>query len=444
MISTNENLNINKFLSNPTYILIFLVGFISVQRFLFADFYALLCILPIIYFWIKFFLYRKIDASILIIALIMSVDNGADVYTQTPSFIRYVIWITILFSILYKSKLIRSRILIYLFWISPILIITLLNFDLIHLPSLYRDIFLCCMLFIAATKSISKENYYFDVIDMKLLFFFSVGILLAELINTNFHDPSHYSNYSSLKSFIVFPSIYLLSKRNHIAGIILTILTLFVMLSFVTRMIFISYFIILILLFLNNIYFLSFLKKLFVTLFILPVIFFSVTLALNYFEDTTKITALFFMITNNLDGSFVDLLILIDPVRYYELKMLLDSNPVVWIFGNGLGTGYIDENGYFSFLGWHAPSAFSDDELRAGYFYSFHDIWTDIGYRFGVLPTLAFVFWLIIQELQSNDELSSLRFLILTLTLCSFWSVSGVLLILILFIIYRSSVKKNV
>lgn len=443
MLINRDIANLFALLSKPIYLFAFILGLISTQRFLLSDFYAFFCIIPIIYFWLKFFYSRSIDISFLIISLLMSVDNGAEVYSETPSFIKYIIWLSFIFIFVYKSKYIKSRIIIYMLWILPIIVITVLNFDLVHLPSLYRDIFLCCLIFVATTKSTIKENYYFDNLDLKLLFFFCIGLLLAELINTNFHYSIHYLNYSSLKSFIIFPSIYLLIKRNYVSGLILSIITLYVMLFFVTRMIFICYFTILMLIALNNTRSFSFIKKLFVAIIFFPLTFFLTTLVLNYLEDSTKITSLIFMVLDNIDNSIADLLILVDPVRYYEIMILIDSNPIVWIYGNGLGTGYIDVNGYFSFLGWHAPSAFSDTELRSGFFYSFHDIWTDIGYRFGVFFSLFLPILMVYEELidKSHDELSSIRFLIFTLAFCSFWSVSGVLLISLLYLIHRSHKK---
>ena len=141
--------------------------------------------------------------------------------------------------------------------------------------------------------------------------------------------------------------------------------------------------------------------------------------------------------------SITELMVLIDPTRFYEFKMVFDSSLFNIIFGHGLGMSYADINGYFSFLGHFAPDAFSETETRSGIFYNFHEIWVDVGYRFG-LPVVVLCALLIFPRFKSKgSDNIVLRIFMITILICSFWSTSGALFMCFLVRLLKTSMKKD-
>ena len=425
------------------YLLLFSLGYLSVQRFLLSELYAFFCLIPLVYFCVTFVYSRRIAYSSVVLALLMSVDNGGEVYTETLSIFRYAIWVCALFSIIYPAKYFYKTVIYYVILLIPLLTLTLINVELVHFPSLLRDIFLCVVIFFVVTKSQKSLMKVQNHFSLRPILFFMIGVLIGEVYNAFLYDPTEYSNYDSLKSFIVFPSLYFLLNKKYFVGLICVLLTLFVMVAFVSRMIFFAYFIALLVILFRLIFSSNFTLHAVYGVILGAFLFLGISSALDYLQDSTKITSLFFMVSDNFSGSLVDVMQLVDRVRYYELLMIFDSSWYAWLFGNGLGTGFIDSKNYFDFLGWHAPAAFSDEELRSGFFYSFHDVWTDVGYRFGLLPILGLMTWLLMDRFHQNRDTVSMRLTVFILLLCSFWTVSGVLLIGILIILIRSSVLRR-
>ena len=151
----------------------------------------------------------------------------------------------------------------------------------------------------------------------------------------------------------------------------------------------------------------------------------------DYFQTIKIVSTLTSFIDSN---NFFAALNLIDPWRYGELQLFFDRNYLSIVFGEGFGSGLYDYNNYLYFADF-SQTAYTDRELISGTFYNMHDFWTDYGLRFGLLNISLFLFFLISKIIKSeNNNFVLISMISFVLTLCAFFSVSGIIMnFLILF-----------
>ncbi len=414
----------------------FLAGFISVQRFYLAELYHYVPLIFVLLAVVSLRTKNKLFFSIFsLISLLTCVDNGGGIYNETPTFIRYSSYILCFLAFFYnKRTLSRKALVIYVGWLSLVLIITLLNYENLVLNALVHNIIiLCFVLFVFVFKSKGDKVLFCLHI---VLFPLAIGMVVGELINIIIHFDIRqgYLNYNSIKSLIIYPGLYVLCKRKFLLAILLIPLTLFILVFYVTRMIIISF--LMVILVVVAAYLLkNFLKSL-VAICSLLIILMSTSNYINFEEDdlsSYKVTSMINVLTSDSEGDLSNILRKLDPVRFGELSVLIDAPIFNMIFGNGLGASYFDNNNTFDFVGKH-DFAFSEEELESRRFYNFHDIWSDVGFRIGLAPLALLFIWLIRKywKLSSRDDESFIPLFCIVLLFCAFFSTAGIIFIFII------------
>jgi hypothetical protein len=426
------------------YWLVFVLGFLSAQRFLLSDMYAYFVVIPLVCMCIAKFRKRISRNNYwALIALLMLIDNGGFVYTETPSWLRYVTWILCLGELLASHNFRLNRLIFLLMFLTIPAALAGFNYDMVHFGSLIRDLYVCgvLVLCIGMEPKSSYDNDFSNV--MNALVLFGLGVLLAEFFNSSSIPIGEYANYTSIKAIVILPSLYAIASKRYFIAAVLMPLTVYVLFLYVTRMIFIAYLMGLTVLLINYFFNNTFLKSTrniifssLIVIFCLWAFFTPVAL------DSNKFLSIFYVIFEQDYQSITELMILIDPTRFYEFKMIFDSSLFNIIFGHGLGMSYADINGYFSFLGSFAPDAFSEEETRSGIFYNFHEIWVDVGYRFGLLAVVLCVLWVLPRLKSKDSDIFVLRIFMITILLCSFWSTSGALFMCFLVRHLKTRMKK--
>jgi hypothetical protein len=427
-----ESLQINRRLPfyNFKIIDLFIYGsaLLGAQRILLPSIYAYACVATFIialYYWRT---NRAKFNALLVISLFLSVDNGSDTFTETPGFIRYIIYLTGIFSLVHGLK-VGTKKLVYFFGILLIpLSLTVANIHNIDIVILTRDltlVFLAGVVFVRSATA--RESFEIDfplLINCLMLFLFvDVG---HSLFLFSFFDHG-YLSFDSTKSLIVLPALYYIQKGKPIHAIILLALTFAVLLPYGTRMIILSFLFSIVIF---SIYkFLSFNKQ---GIFLLIFFFIGVIgLAVNL--ETVENFKIISSFSNAIleEGTIIEIIRVLDPVRFVELKILFDQNILNLLFGNGFGAGYYDALGDFKFIAKH-DSAFSEGELISRVFYNFHDVWTDVGYRFGLLFLFVLALPLFRSVNSENGNKATLAMLLIVLINCAFFATPGLIIISII------------
>ncbi len=432
-------------LENNHKIIVFIIGFISTQRFLLSEIYAYICLIPLLYFIYYSFKTKQTNAlAYLFIAILSMVDNGGTIYTETHSILRYVIYIISYLYLLSRMRGLNYKYLsYYLFWVTIVLILTILNIinGYSNFSTLINDLIIISLVSVIFCGRIQlfidKKDYDFILV---LLLSFCFGLILSELINVLFFmDITRgYLNYQSTKAIIMLPLIYFLLKKKIIFSILISLATVIILLNYVTRMIILSFLFALLLyiifyLFKPKFSFrkINFVKFFFYTFFLIiliGVLFYNLQ-DTQFSLDSNKMTSMFLNFYNS--TSLIDTIRILDPVRYVELKIVFNGELINILFGNGLGAAYFDYNNLFGFLGSNG-FAFSEQELKTNVYYNFHDVWTDIAYRLGFLPVLLMIYYLSLKIGSNNFLIRVFSFLTLILFFCAFWNKSGIILIFML------------
>ncbi len=169
---------------NYIYLYIAILAALGAQRFLLEDLYAYVCVFPLI---LSVFYYQKnssISLVFLIISLFISVDNGAGAYVETPSFIRYPIYIWSIFFIIQWALISRSKLTVYLFLMLPPLFITIFGTSSINITVLIRDVFIVVIVGLAIIQGSNAQKKLF--VEWKFLILFLFVFLLSEIFNVIF------------------------------------------------------------------------------------------------------------------------------------------------------------------------------------------------------------------------------------------------------------------
>lgn len=437
-------LNIQKF--NMYEVLgILLISFLAAQRFTIPLISAYVCLIPFLVFLFKLYFDKNNSLLYLLLAIFFSVDNGGDIYVETSFLLRYSIYISALLVVFFEKNYNLKSILVFLGYILVLFFITIFNTEVIEKRTFIRDILLILLLGAVFCRRTVPNKLHLYRFSPELLAIALLSYLTAEVFNGYFfHQMGEgYLNYDSVKSLIVFPSLYYLCKQRYMVFTVVAVMTTYILVLYVTRMVLLCWLMVVFLYFFIHVVKLFSLKVAvgcaFLTLF-------GAILVQLYFSDfdftTYKATNLFLVLFSNADVD--DILRTIDPVRYVELIFFLERDFINILFGSGLGTGIVDSNNLLSFVGIY-DTAFSVEELKSGFFYNFHDIWIDIGLRFGVV-LLVYIFYKLLSDLFTSKEPASieLRLLLTVLIFCAFFSTSGLIMIALLAISYRYTVFSKI
>jgi hypothetical protein len=425
--------------SNTRYLLnivLFISGFLAVQRFSAPMASSMIAAIPLVLSAIFIFnkKYLNFSLSCSVLAIIFLVDNGAGVYSETPSIIRYSIYFVAITNLALQTVPVIN--LSNLFLYNTLIIIILIGALLSQSNLLYffdysilkRDLFL---LFIFCIFVFKKRN---PEIDLDLVYFGTLGFFLGELINILFlySDYTEYLSYDTTKMFVLFPAIYSFMTQKSISlSITLTLLGILICFVLGTRMIVISLlalsFIALFCHLLRGSKLIFFIPLIFFLLFVFPSVNFDFLLnmdSVNRFKSFGFIV----QILTNTDG--FELIRIADPARFGEHIIFFDRSWYFIVLGQGLGSGIQDINGVLGFVSFD-DTAFSSQELRTGIFFNFHDIWLDLGIRFGLIFVLFVFYKLIFQNFKNKNYAIGIFFGLLAINIT--FSMSGIILTVLLF-----------
>lgn len=378
--------------------LLFTSGFLAVQRFALAPFDALVCVLPLVGFLFCLVAGRRsLALSCLALSLAYLVDNGGEIYTETPQAIRLVIYLAACATLLLLSE---WRIRVRALQAGALLVVFIAvgtaaglmgPSPVFDASTLRRDAQVLLLLAVFLFPAARIE------LDLSALFFAGLGYLFGEVVNVAllYEAGDHYLSYNSLKAFVLVPVIVVLFRGGHLAGaLVLASLTLPVMLLYGSRMLVASALALAGLASLTH----AVRTKNFVPLGVFAAL---VTVAVygggvDAIRDVPhsglKALSFFVTVVEQFDASdLAHLYVALDPVRFAEHQLVLARPWPELLFGSGLGSGVIDYHGLLRFVTYE-QTAFSDDEIRSAHYFNFHDFWIDFGLRFGLVP-VAWILW---------------------------------------------------
>jgi hypothetical protein len=443
MNAIQSKLESNKLFSNQ--LLLFLtcvLAFLESQRFFFSNSVGYFCLIALLFAFLS--PNKEIKHSLIILSLFLYEDLVIMASNATPQFIRNILIIFLFFyflKYLTSIKLKLNRAIIFLIFLSIISINTLLYINALNpvdFNTFRYNAFLIIILFL-----IICTNTNFNLsINLNYLIYPIIFYLIGETINFFFyqdiwkHELKEYLNYSSLKSMILMPFIYfLIYKKNFIYILFLFISTNIVIAGYGSRYIFLSLYLFV---FLYVFFYLKY--NLFLKLFLTFILFFSLFLAAQNLEGSFKSTALLKSIFEmpSKDFNLSNLFYEIERVRFMEHKLILSQSIYDILFGKGLGSGLYDSNSYLSFVRFD-QTAYSEKEIITKVFYNFHDPWTDIGIRIGLIPffiiMLKFLFNSYFYLKKSDEKNVFIISCVFVLIINAWFQVIG---LIVIFLFYKS------
>ncbi|EOK5732206.1 hypothetical protein WM008_21565 [Vibrio vulnificus] len=363
-------------------------------------------------------------------------------YSETPSILRYAIYGI---SCLYLFSLIRGvnsyKTSVFCIWVLLILTSTFYNAisGYINFTTTTDDlliIFLVCIVFCA------KFNIDISIEDLRYLFkvlsFFVLALIASEIVNVIFFfDISQgYLNYQSTKVVILFSLVFYLINKKYLFAVVISLLTALILVNYVTRMIILVAMLTIVVYFFLYVFKPRVLLKNTFSVFIIASMIglFSAWVILSLqtdystfsFTNEYKLTSMFIKFSEM--TSYSDTLHSLDPVRYAELLVLAEQSLPQLLFGSGLGGAYYDSGNLFGFVGVN-DFAFSEEEITSRIFFNFHDLWTDVAFRFGFVPVVVFLLYLTLKVRSPNKQIRMCSILCFLFVFCSFWSKSGILVL---------------
>ncbi len=380
--------------------MLFTCGFLAVQRFTLNPVNAAICAVPYVLFIVNMIQgHQRVALSCLVLALFLSVDNGAGVYAETVAPLRYLIYASVIVMLFHLSRWrIRKQSLVLATLLCCGILFGSLSSSLlggvpIDTATLRRDLM---VLFILSVFLLARSSVR---LDLQLLYLGSLGYLAGEVLNALiiYKDFTEYLNYNSLKAFIALPMFYsMMTRKNIIIQTTLVAMTSYIIFLYGSRMITLS------------LIFLSFVASIIYVIqsgngkslfgFLIAIILITNIDLIEIPSDSElfKFKAIAFLfqaidIIKELEINHV--FVLLDPVRFAEHQLFFDRPILQIILGSGLGSGIFDYNGLLGFVTFD-QTAFSEDEIISSTYFGFHDFWIDFGLRFGVLPVIYVFFCL--------------------------------------------------
>lgn len=426
-------LRTQKYLGTQLYLgLAYAAAALGAQRFLAPSLYPYACMAALA---LSLAIIRRDTAksnTLMLLALFLAVDNGAGFYEETPGFLRYPLYLISILVIVMHSRLLLDRVVFFGIWILGVLLISAYNTSEMNSAILSRDILivlLCALVLCQSDKVLDRFR-----IDTILLFRCLLIFCVCEIANIAFFyniSETGYLSYTSTKSLLSAIVLISLSKDGPIRFSVCLVATAYVLMMYQSRMITAS------LILAVSIYLawsVFKLKRRVVFSLVISVLVMLVAGSLVSLEAFKVVTSL----TKALqEETILGIVRALDPVRYGEIHLLLERNFFNVLFGSGLGSGIYDEHGYFRFVS-ISDTAFSATELRTSYFYNFHDVWTDVGLRFGLLPLLVIMLPVLRSVVSGRIQESSSAMILIVLVLNAFFSTQGLVLTALFALSYRS------
>lgn len=409
-----------------------LASFLAAQRYTMPELSVYMCLVPLLSALYYHNRSHSIRLTFTIWALFLSLDANLPGYPITAAPLRYLIYIYAFFLMAsrasYSSRSLIVAAGVFFFYMA----LTLANDGHIDGEQFERDL---VILSLSALVLLSrdKEDYF---IDLNFIYIAIILYLISELINIFILNELWYGgylSYNTTKFFVVFATFYALTHRSPLEVVTVIVLTVIVLIAYVTRAIILMY--IASLLFYG--FFISRRKLmaavivvfLAVTLIFLPVI--MPQNVLGYFKSTNMINII--LSSDNIFSLYKAL----DRVRYDEHILFFNQDLFSIIFGNGFGAAILDYNSIFYYIE-DNNSAFSDEELSSRYFVGFHDMWIDVGVRFGLLPLIVFLY-VIFRDIPKNSYQTVLYLVSVVGFISAFYSNAGLLVAFIFAQNYRLS-----
>jgi hypothetical protein len=403
------------------------IAFTAAQRFGLPGISGLICLIPFVAALTLFNSNQKTRNTLLFLALFCSIDHAVAGSGSTPAFVRYLIYGTAILTLVLNSSIrwkgLIGTIAVSIFYMAT----TIVHADNpLSLLQLWRD--LQILLLGGLLFSLKKRRGY--EIDIRLLSYAITGYVISECVNFIFFKGAwygEYMSYNTTKCLVVMPSLVaLLVGRPLLAGALIG-LTIMVLVGYTHRTLLLAYLMsvgaILALLPMRH----GFIKRLYsITGIGLTMLIFGSVDYATLLEGSKALNTFNILRLNGLQA-----LEILDPVRFASSAMFFDLPLFDLLFGRGLGSGIYDANGLLSFVR-PDQTAFTARELHSGYFYGFHDVWVDVGLRFGLLPFALFVVWLIRLRPVGNHQASAIWVLALMAILSAFYSTSGLVSIAVL------------
>lgn len=420
---------------------IYFAAFLGGQRYLLESLYSYACVIPIFFALLNWSDFKRRN-TYLVLSVFLSVDITAGVYAGTPSVLRYFIYIVAFFVILEGFKVdlknLAGLLLLLLLWSF----FSLYNLDIFEFLQAYKDIQILLVLlvvFARATSSLQSYELDMDIIKWSLVF-----VMLSEIVNLFlFHDlAGGYLSLNSTKAFICGAFFIALSQRKVMEVIFLLPLTVMVVIAYGQRMILLVF---IVLASFSLFFAVIRSRKLLAAFFWIfaPVVimaFFVISgLDIASIEGNRSIR---FIISLG-DGVNLDVIRALDPVRYDEHQLFFGRDIITIVFGGGIGTGLHDVNNLLGYVNFD-EFGFSESELSSGIFFGFHDYWTSIGLRFGILAAILPLFVLLKLWRNNSGALETYSKILIIMILCSFYSISGLLIIALLALSYRSQLARSI
>jgi len=401
---------------------------LSCQRFLLPEIYALSPFIVLGFYWMHKIRSDKSDPTYLLIAMLMCVDNGGDIYAETPVVIRYLIYVSLMWIIIPRERVKKSGV---LFLLSLYFIMTfqmLFGIDTIRMLTINENII---QLSIFSIFVLTVNFKIYGDFDTKLIVCFLMIYLLFESLNYIFFYEAAmgYMNYNSTKALLVLPFLYFLKTNKLLLTILSSMPTTMVLIANGTRFIPVMFVMTLVLILFKKFLNLKFTNKI-------------MLLILNYFLgeilfwysdkyelEASKVTNFFYQVATNFS---IDVLRILEPVRMDENYIFFSRSVYEILFGSGLGSGLWDKNNTFGYID-YSQYAFSRMEIDSHIYHGLHDFWTDIGLRFGML-FVSIIVLMTIKNIWKYEGIKGAYWaMCLILLFCSFYSTAGVLLISIIY-----------
>jgi hypothetical protein len=443
MNAIQSKLESNKLFSNQLLLILTCVlAFLESQRFFFSNSVGYFCLIALLFTF--FSSNKEIKQSLIILSLFLYEDLVIMESNATPQFIRNILIIFLLYFFLkYLTflKLKLNRVIIFFIFFSIIIINTLFYINALNPVDFntfrYNAILISILFLIICTDTNFNLSINLNFLIYPILFY-----LIGETINFFYyqdiwkHELKEYLNYSSLKSMILMPFIYfLIYKKNFIYILFLFISTNIVIAGYGSRYIFLSFYLFV---FLYVFFYLKY--NLFLKLFLTFILFFSLFLVAQNLEGSFKSTALlkFIFEIHLKDFNLFNFFYEVDRVRLMEHKLLFSQSIYDILLGKGLGSGLYDSNNYLSFVKFD-QTAYSEKEIITKVFYGFHDPWTDIGLRIGLLPffiiVLKFLFNSYFYLKKSDEKNVFIISCVFVLIINAWFQVIG---LIVIFLFYKS------
>lgn len=351
----------------------FVLVFIANQRFLLNEIYHYIVIIPLS---LSMLAKNKCDRLMfLIIALLCIADKGGFAYPDTPSTIKYMIYIWSTIVLFLNLRFTRGFLFIV---ISTLIFYT--GISIYNSSYLDAEIFMLQMFSVFIWLTLISILFGFTTTNWSpsdSLFLVSASAIIAsDLLNSFFYNSyEYYLSHNPLRFLIFLPLVYLLTKRRFFSFLLILLPTLYLSALYQTRANFLLGFLSVIIVALAGLDRRNF--KIFITsVFIILILSNSYEIQSNF-----RIFDAFHYL-DKYEG--VELLEILDPVRYREYILYFSQSITDILIGNGPGVGVLDQNQILTSYNLNT-SAFSREEISSGVFYKFHDLMLIIAFPFGAI-----------------------------------------------------------